>query len=48
MTRNEIDPAMLPPAERATYFQSLRVHNGIVRAVMLDIDCELDPCDWGW
>ena len=48
MTKNEIDPAVLPPTARATYFHSLRVHIEIVRAVMLDIDCELDPCDWGW
>ena len=45
MTRNEIDPAVLPPTARATYFHSLRVHIEIARAVMLDIDCELNPCD---
>ena len=48
MMKNEIDPAIFPPTERATYFHSLRVHFEVIKALKLNIDCGLDPCCWGW
>lgn len=45
---NYIDPANLPPSERAAHFHSLRVYLEITRALTLDINCGLDPCQWGW
>ena len=48
MTSNEIDPATLPPSETAAHFHSLRVYLEMSRALALDINCGLDPCQWGW
>ena len=48
MVSNEVDPALLPPSQGATYFHSLRVHLEMMRAQKLDIDCGLDPHEWGW
>lgn len=48
MISNEVDPALLPPSERATHFHSLRVHLECMRILSLDINCGLDPCLWGW
>ena len=38
----------MPPTERATHYHSLRVHLEMMRVTRLDIDCGLDPRDWGW
>ena len=45
--RSEIDPALLPPAPRASFFHGLRVHHQIVLWRGLS---ELDkvPLRWGW
>ena len=43
-----MEPAALPPTERATHYHSLRVHLEIMRVTRLDIDCGLDPRNWGW
>ena len=48
MVASEIDRAKLPPSERAVYFHSFRVHLEMKRALVLDIDCGINPCDWGW
>ena len=48
VNKKELEPASLPPTERAGYFHSPRVHLEIIKATKLDIDCGLDPCDWGW
>ena len=45
---NDVDPATLPPSERAAHFHSLRVYLEMRRAESLSIDCGLNPCDWGW
>ena len=48
INNKSLDPASLPPTERATHFHSLRVHLEMIKATKLDIDCGLDPCQWGW
>lgn len=49
MVKNEeVEPAALPPTERATHYHSLRVHLEMMRVTRLDIDCGLDPRNWGW
>ena len=45
---NDVDPATLPPSERAAHFHSLRVYLEMRRSETLNIDCGLHPCDWGW
>ena len=45
---NDVDPANLPPSERAAHFHSLRVYLEMRRSETLKIDCGLNPCDWGW
>ena len=44
----QLEPASLPPTERAAYFHSFRVHLEIIKATKLDFDCGLDLCDKGW
>ena len=48
MSSNEVDPACLPPTERSTHYHSLRVYLEVMKADMLNIECGLNPCDWGW
>ena len=43
------DPQKLPPAERAAYFRSLRVHFQVVLWKNLTHhDVQIDPEQWGW
>ena len=45
----DIDPATLPPIERATNFHSLHVYFELQkRAIMLTIDTGLQPTELGW
>lgn len=44
----DIDPATLPPIERATHFHSLHVYFELQRTIMLTIDTGLQPTEWGW
>ena len=48
VNNKKLEPASLPPTERATYFHSLRVYLEIMKAMKLDINNGLDPCEWGW
>ncbi|KAK6168833.1 hypothetical protein SNE40_020007 [Patella caerulea] len=44
---SKLDPRLLPPTPRASYYHSLRVHLQVVRWLQLD-DCLLDEKEWGW
>ena len=48
MVSNDVDPASLPPTERATHFHALRVFFEMQRSIKLDLNCGLNPRDWGW
>ena len=44
----DIDPATLPPIERASHFHSLHVYFELQRTIMLTIDTRLQPTELGW
>ena len=44
---SKIKPERLPPTERATFFQSLRVYLQVTEWKTLT-ECPLDPVEWGW
>ena len=43
-----VDPAKLPPTERAAYYHDQRVHLQVITWKMLDDSLNLQPTDWGW
>ena len=44
---SKIDPALLPPSPRATFFHGLRIHHQIV--VWKDLsEVDKEPLRWGW
>ena len=48
VTSSQVNPAILPPTERAAHFHSLRVHLEMLKGTSLELECEVDPCKWGW
>ena len=46
-THSSLQPELLPLAERAIYFHSLRVHLQVCQWKFLFLDC-LDTIKWGW
>ena len=48
LTSPSVNPATLPPTERATHYHSLRVHLELVKTYTLSHQCNLNPLDWGW
>ena len=45
--RSHIDPALLPPSPRASFFYGLRVYHQL--KVWRDLrDIDFNPLDWGW
>ena len=45
--RSKIDPALLPPSPRTTFFHGLQVHHQIV--VWKDLSkVDKEPLRWGW
>ena len=42
-----VDPAKLPPTERAAYFHAHRVHLQVAQWMTLNLKC-LEPTEWGW
>ena len=46
-TLSPLEPANLPPTERAGYYHSLRVNLQVCQWKYLDLHC-LKADDWGW
>jgi hypothetical protein len=46
--KGTLEPAKLPPTDRAAHYHGLRVHHQIVTWKVLDNEFELKPEDWGW
>ena len=42
-----LEPAILPPSERAAHYHALRVHLQVAQWKSLDLKCLL-PIEWGW
>ena len=48
VTSSQVNPAILPPTERAAHFHSLHVHLEMLKGTTWELECEVDPCKWGW
>ena len=44
---SKVNPARIPPSERAAWFHSLRVYLQVCQWKTL-MECTLDATEWGW